>query len=284
MIRLLAGLLAAFFLFVHEAAAQGPMVVSSCGTLPQTYPPGATRQLVVDINGNLCTNVSSSSSGSAVTIADGADVAEGATTSTPYAGSGTTSVVGALKGAYSQLASLITSVNSAVPAGENHIGETGWNQAIVQVSVGTTATTVTAGKSIGGLVSQTGFVRVSAASGNPGTGGILQSAQLTFKDAIGSVPMWLYAFTSQPSASTCTDNTTFALANNDRDKLVPGTPIPISSWFASNTVAVGNYVNAALPYNLNSTTTMYFCLVTQGSAVVTTSTTGATISLGLLRN
>lgn len=49
--------------FAHKAQAQESKVVQSCGTLPIQYPPGSTQYQVVDINGNLCTNVSSGSSG-----------------------------------------------------------------------------------------------------------------------------------------------------------------------------------------------------------------------------
>lgn len=40
------------------AAQADSLVVATCGTLPQAYSPGATRLDTVDINGNLCANVS----------------------------------------------------------------------------------------------------------------------------------------------------------------------------------------------------------------------------------
>jgi hypothetical protein len=55
-------------------------------------------------------------SGSAVTIADGADVAQGAKADAAYAGSGAASVVAALKGIYAATA-------AALPAGTNAIGK-----------------------------------------------------------------------------------------------------------------------------------------------------------------
>lgn len=42
------------FLFCSGAHAQDALVVQSCGTLPQQFSPGTTRQLTVDVNGNLC--------------------------------------------------------------------------------------------------------------------------------------------------------------------------------------------------------------------------------------
>lgn len=41
-------------LFCTAAQAQDALVVQTCGTNPQTYAPGATRLLTVDVNGKLC--------------------------------------------------------------------------------------------------------------------------------------------------------------------------------------------------------------------------------------
>lgn len=65
--------------------------------------------------------------GGAITIADGADIAEGAKADAAYAGSGSASVVALLKGNYNALV-------AATPAGANVIGKVG----IDQTTTGTT--------------------------------------------------------------------------------------------------------------------------------------------------
>jgi hypothetical protein len=57
----------------------------------------------------------------AATIADGADVAEGAQAATAYAGSGSTTTIGGLKGIYNL-------INGPTPAGTNVIGKVGIDQ------------------------------------------------------------------------------------------------------------------------------------------------------------
>jgi hypothetical protein len=97
---LLAG---ALLLFAVSAQAQNATVVTTCGTLPQTYAPGSTRQVTVDINGNLC-------SGDITALGTPADAA--------YTGSGSATVISALKGIYS-------AITGALAAGTNYIGQIG---------------------------------------------------------------------------------------------------------------------------------------------------------------
>lgn len=89
-------------------------VVTTCGTLGTPYGAGSTRLITIDVNGNLCG--SGGSGGGAVTIADGADVAEGAKADAAYAGSGSASVISVLKGLYA-------GVTSPIPSGTNVIGD-----------------------------------------------------------------------------------------------------------------------------------------------------------------
>lgn len=65
--------------------------------------------------------------GGAATVADGADVAEGAKADTAWT-SGSGSVVAILKGIYTQLVSLVSAVTSSIPAGTNLIGKVGIDQ------------------------------------------------------------------------------------------------------------------------------------------------------------
>ena len=100
-----------------SAWAQGYQRVPSCG---QGSPPVGTSAGYMDANGNICTN-STSGGGGAVTIADGADVTQGAKADAAYAGSGAATLVALLKGIYNALV-------AALPAGTNLIGKVGIDQ------------------------------------------------------------------------------------------------------------------------------------------------------------
>lgn len=64
--RLLIGLIFALLAFALPAHAQGTArVVDSCGSLPQAYSSGSTREPTVDVNGVACTTNSTLPSGSA---------------------------------------------------------------------------------------------------------------------------------------------------------------------------------------------------------------------------
>ena len=100
-----------------SAWALGYQRVPSCG---QGSPPVGTSAGYMDANGNICTN-STSGGGGAVTIADGADVTQGAKADAAYAGSGAATLVALLKGIYNALV-------AALPAGTNLIGKVGIDQ------------------------------------------------------------------------------------------------------------------------------------------------------------
>lgn len=117
--RLLA--LLAFLLILPTAALaqSGALVVATCGTLPQSYKTGATRPLVVDVNGNIC--ISGSISASTSGFAPG--------------------------GNYGTLTSTVASADAALPSGAV---VTAWNTGTSSVScvLGIGAQTATANKNI----------------------------------------------------------------------------------------------------------------------------------------
>lgn len=88
-------LLFGLLLFCSPALAQTPQLMRECvGTAASCIPVSAAAPLPVTAgSGGL----------GAVTIADGADVAEGARADSAYAGSGSASVVAALKGIYNSV-------------------------------------------------------------------------------------------------------------------------------------------------------------------------------------
>lgn len=116
-------------------------VVATCGGA--TYTPGLNGAITVDANGNLCSNTSGGGGGTAVTIADGADVAEGTTTDAAATAGGSGTVSAKLRLMTTQLNSLITAVG--VPL-------TGVSQA----KTGAAASSLVAKASAGSVISISG--------------------------------------------------------------------------------------------------------------------------------
>ena len=166
----------------------------------------------------------------------------------------------------------------AGPQGDLFVSSPG--QTVPNFSITTSNNTVTTGKSIGGLITITNAARVSGTAGNPGTGGMIQSVVLNFKDAIGSVPMDLYFWNANPTNSTCTDNTTFVESYTDVGQLGI---VHMTDLTAGNTAALGQANNLAIPYAIASGTSIYMCIVTRGSAAIT-GVANANATIGLLRN
>jgi len=109
-------------------------------------------------------------SGDAVTIADGADVAQGAKADAAYAGSGSASVVAALKGIYASLV-------AALPAGANIIGKV----AVLGVDAATTATTANPLPTSGiGFAYSNALTITRPANQTPYTAGDVVGGALTF--------------------------------------------------------------------------------------------------------
>ncbi len=88
-----------------QAQTAVPTVVPGCGTA--TMVAGAGGSPTVDTAGVLCTN--SGGGGGAISIADGADVAQGATADAAWSGSGSGTVIAILKNIASSTAGSITS-------------------------------------------------------------------------------------------------------------------------------------------------------------------------------
>lgn len=160
-----------------------------------------------------------------------------------------------------------TAVSSPLPvspqATENHIGETGSNQTALTIAQTVTASSAYAtGNAIGGLMTITGAARVSGTSGASGTGGLLQSVGANFKDA-QTTPIDVFVFKANPSGSTCTDKTAFALATADFDKVLG--VVHMNDFTAGNTASFGQTQNLAMPYTLSSATSLFACAVTRST-------------------
>jgi hypothetical protein len=145
----------------------------------------------------------------------------------------------------------------------------------------TSNATVTTGQSIGGLQTLTNAVRVSGALGASGTSGLIQSAMLTFTDAVTGTSADIYYFNANPTGSTCTNTNAFALVNADRDKVIG--VVHMTDFTASNTTVIGQSHNQAMPFGVASATSIYACVVARASFAIT-STANASLVTRILRN
>lgn len=296
---------------------------------PPTLTTGTAGWIQCDSAGKLITS-GGGGGGGAVTIADGADVAQGTTTDAACAtDNGTCTEIALLKRENQRLTTINTTLGSPFQAGgalaanqsvnltqilgaapsltnplwvfpatgatfpvslavntptlaasENHIGEVGGNIIPIMNAMTTSNNSITTGEAMGGLQTLTNAVRVSGSLGASGTSGIIQSVMVTFKDAI-TTPWDVYVFNANPTGSTCTDNTTFALADADRDKVIG--VAHITDMVASNTAVIGQAMNQAIPFGVASATSIFACVVSRGTAAIT-GTANASLIIRVLRN
>lgn len=311
------GLLFAFLLLASPAAADS-LVVSTCGTLPLAYAPGATRNDTVDVNGVKCVS-SSGGGGGAITIADGADVTQGAIADAAASAGGVGTLSAKLRLMTTQLGTLNTTlgtpfqtggsigntsfvatqptaanlnatvvgtgtfaVQNTTAASENHCCEVGGNIIPITNGMTTSNATVTTGQSIGGIQTLANAVRVSGSLGASGTSGIIQSVVLTFLDAVGSGPLDVYFYNATvTTGSNCANATTFVLQTADRTNVLG--VAHVTDFTSSNTAVVAQANNLAIPFGLASATSLFACVVARASFAIT-GTTNASLKVNVLRN
>jgi hypothetical protein len=219
--------------------------------------------------------------GGAVTVADGSDVAEGATTDAAAAVGGTGSVSAKLREISSQLNAPFQAGGS-VGASENHIGEVGGNLLPITNAMTTTSATTTTGQSIGGIQTLANAVRVSAALGSSGTSGYIQSVVVTFTDAVGSGPLDVYFYNATVTTGTnCQNDTAFVLQDADRTKVLG--VVHVTDFTSSNTAVVAQANNLSIPFGLASSTSLFACVVARASFVIA-GTANAALKVNVVRN
>jgi hypothetical protein len=167
--RLLALML--FLLLIPEAAfAQaGALVVATCGSLPQAYPAGSTRSIVVDVNGNLCSGVNATITGFApASTGSPISVTTGGNTGTLPSGAVVTAFnIGATNTAFCKLGASATTGDVAIPPASWFAFTVG---AATQLTCITSASTTTVNM-VGGSGLPTG-----AGGGGGGSGGAVTIA------------------------------------------------------------------------------------------------------------
>lgn len=166
-------------------------------------------------------------------------------------------------------------------AGEAHVGEVGGNLLPITNDLTTSNATIATGQSIGGLQTLTSAVRISGSLGASGTSGLIQSVLVSFKDAVAGTSIDIYFFNANPTGSTCTNTSAFALADADRDKVIG--VVHMTDFTASNTAVVGQSQNQAMPFGVASATSIYACVVARAPFIIT-STANASLITRVLRN
>ncbi len=179
----------------------------------QPYPIGFVQMCInasgqavpVDAAGVNCPTGGGASGGPA-TIANGADVAQGNTADTAYAGTGSATVVAALKGLYNAVNSSST---TALPAGSAIIG----NVRIDQTTTGTTngITPVPSATSAAGLLTSSS----AALTATQSVSGVhnLYSYQISADSTLSGAAWWLMIFdaTAAPADGAVTPKKCYAM-------------------------------------------------------------------------
>ena len=205
-----------------------------------------------------------------VTIADGADVAQGTTTDASTANT----VIGRLKKLLSVLPAALGSAVSAsslpvviasdqgavavTPAAtESHLGAVGGNTAVVAVSPAVTAGAYTAGQNVGTVSALANAVRVAAGSG------MVQLVQIADK-AKQSAAIDVIFFNASP-AGTYTDNTTCAPTAADLLTVVGVVSVLAGDYSAFSANSVASKGGLGLSFKLPSGTSLYALMVARGT-------------------
>ena len=128
-----------------------------------------------------------------------------------------------------------------------------------------TAGAYVSGKSLGGLMTFSAFKNSARGSG------IFNGFSVASKTGL-TISATVYVFGTTPG-TTCTDNTAFALATADQNKLVvPPFIISPSVVGVGAVEATGGYLGPAISVaNTDSTTNLYVCVITSGVTPASTS-------------
>lgn len=207
--------------------------------------------------------------GGAVTVADGADVTQGAKAdSAATDNTSSWSVVALLKGLYGFLSTLAGTVASGLLKAKINISKT------VVVAPTVTASAYSSGYVLGGL--QT----IANADNGNGYGGILQAITINCKASV-TVPIDIIIFKSNPSNSTFTDRAAVSVNAADFDKIAA--VVHLADWTNLGTPSAGFSGNLSMPYDVGAGGSLYAVPVARGS-VTPGSTSDYSFAYRLLQN
>lgn len=164
---------------------------------------------------------------------------------------------------------------ASIAAGENHIGSIGGNTFTLAVTQVTNASAYEAGDAVGGKITITNAMRTSGGTG------ILQSIHLVDK-ANQKAAMELLIFDSDPSAATITDDTAFAYST-DISKQIARISIAASDYTTINSIATVNLGGLSKVLKASGSVNLYAALVTTGTPTYV-STSDIIITFGILQD
>lgn len=155
----------------------------------------------------------------------------------------------------------------------NTVATTGSQVDVPITQTVTASSAYTTGNALGGLMTIAGAERIST------KGSLLQSVTANMKSAQSTI-IDVFIFTSNPTASTCTDKTAFVLATADFNKVK--VVAHITDWTQGNVASFGQTQNMTAPFNLPSGTTAYACAVVRGTPTYA-ATSDASFDFNFLR-
>jgi hypothetical protein len=204
--------------------------------------------------------------GGAVTIADGADVTQGAKADAaninPAAGQ---SQISAIKG-------ILATLTSGIAISQGNVG--GFTTVIKSVSV-VTAAAYSAGNAVGAKRTLASAVRSSGGTG------ILQSVTLLDR-ANQKAAMTLFIFDADPTAATITDKAAFVFSTDDL-KVIAQVNIGAGDYVTTNGKAIALISGLQIPLQAASGTSLYAALVTTGTPTFA-ATTDVQLEFGIMQD
>lgn len=139
----------------------------------------------------------------------------------------------------------------------------------------TASSAYTSGNAVGGLMTLSGAFRSASGSG------LIQSVIVNTKSA-QTTAIDVVLFNANPSASTCTDKTAFAVAAADFNKIVG--VAHVTDWTSDGTPSTGQAQNLAIPIAVGAgVTSFYACAVTRSTPTYA-ATTDVSVLFGIPQN
>lgn len=234
--------------------------------LASAYTPGISHPPPEDVTLPPASSSGGGGGGGATTIADGADVTQGAKADAANINpAGGQSLISAIKGI---LASLI----SGLTINQGNVG--GFTTVIKSVSA-VTAAAYSIGNAIGAKRTFANAVRSAGGSA------ILQSVTLLDR-ANQSSPMTLYIFDSDPTGGTIADKTAFVFGVDDL-KVIAQVNIVAGDYTTTNTKCIAQIIGLGIPLKAASGLDLYGVLVAKGAPTFA-ATDNVQLEIGLLQD
>lgn len=282
------------FLFlapVSALAQSGSRVVAVCGTLPAPYAAGSTQPPTVDVNGVTCSNASGGGGGGAVTIADGADVTQGAIADAASTAGGVGTLSAKLRLMTTQLGTINTTLGSPLQAGGT-IGNTAFGisgtlpafaapPAVTLVSTTITGNTVVVGPTADGSAASTPPILIAGTTDGTATGlvavpKVTAGGVLSVDGSASTQPISAAALPLPTGAATSAAQTT--MATNQTAVQAPVAPGAATATKAN--LIGGQYNSAVQAFTNGQQGSLQFdqrggLLVQDGQAIPSVSVTSA---------